>query len=124
MVRVPSIFLAPISLLLIAANSASSPWTAWEHELSRNCPGRHVELMGDGGYDEFLGAFYDTLTPTEKRVCVLLRLGLTTGDIASVLFTSVRTVESHALNLRRKLHIPGTTRLAKFLANYETKSST
>jgi hypothetical protein len=23
--------------------------------------------MGDGGYDEFLGAFYKTLTPTEKR---------------------------------------------------------
>lgn len=67
MVRVASIILAPISLLLMAANSASDPWTAWEHDLSRSCPKRHVELMGDGGYDEFLGAFYKTLTPTEKR---------------------------------------------------------
>ena len=67
MAKVISIFFAPISLFLLGANSAPNPWIGWERELSRNCPGRHVEMMGDGGYDEFLGAFYKTLTPTERR---------------------------------------------------------
>ena len=67
MAKVINILVGPISLLLMGANSASSPWTAWERELSRSCPSRHVELMGDGGYDEFLGAFYGTLTRTEKH---------------------------------------------------------
>lgn len=63
--KLVSVFFVPVSLLLMA--NTSNPWTTWERELSRSCPGRHVELMGDGAYDEFLGAFYRTLTPTEKR---------------------------------------------------------
>ena len=58
---------------------------------------------------------YPKLTATEKRVCVLLRLGLNTKDIANVLFASVRTVESHCLNIRRKLRIPKKTRLPQYL---------
>jgi len=67
MARIISILVAPLSLLLMSASASSNPWTAWERELARTCPDRHVELMGDGGYDEFLGAFYKTLTSTERR---------------------------------------------------------
>jgi len=67
MLKPVTMFLAPISLLLMAANSAPDPWAAWKRDLSRSCPSRDVELMGDGGYDEFLGAFYNTLTVSEKH---------------------------------------------------------
>lgn len=67
MTSVARTILTPVALLVMSANSSPDPWIAWQHDLSRTCPKRHVELMGDGGYDEFLGAFYRTLPPTEKR---------------------------------------------------------
>jgi len=65
MARISRILAVPLCLMLTGANT--KPWTAWERELSRNCPGRHVEWMCDSCHDEFLGAFYETLSPSEKR---------------------------------------------------------
>ena len=59
---------------------------------------------------------YPDLTATEKKICTLLKLGLTTTDLANVLFASPRTIESHTLSIRKKLRIPAATRLAKFLS--------
>ncbi len=61
---------------------------------------------------------YPDLTATEKRICILLKLGLSSVDVANVLFTSVRTIETHALSIRKKLRLPTTTRLAKFLTAF------
>jgi DNA-binding NarL/FixJ family response regulator len=44
-----------------------------------------------------------TLTPRELDVCRLVAKGLTNSQIASRLFLSVRTVESHVLQARGKL---------------------
>jgi|GEM_PF-7002048 len=55
------------------------------------------------------------LTATERRVCVLIRLGIGIPEIANILFVSARTIETHALRIRRKLHIPRSIRLSKFL---------
>lgn len=60
--------LSPLLMLLLAgaALPAQTAWEAWEHGLARTCPGRHVELMGDGGYLDFIAAFEATL-PTSDR---------------------------------------------------------
>ncbi|HYM20702.1 MAG TPA: LuxR family transcriptional regulator [Candidatus Kapabacteria bacterium] len=62
-----------------------------------------------------LAATYPDLTQAERKVCVLLKLGLNSKDIANVLFTSVRTIENHSLAIRKKLGISGSTRLSKFI---------
>lgn len=64
---------------------------------------------------------YPALTETERKICLLFRLGLSTRDIANVLYTSVRTVETHCLNIRKKLKIPPNTRVAAFLRNFKTR---
>ena len=58
---------------------------------------------------------YPDLTVAEKRICILMRLGLNAQEVANVQFTSVRTIETHSLSIRKKLRIPKSTRLSKFL---------
>ncbi len=52
----------------------------------------------------------DLLTSAEKRVLVLVTAGHANGDIASALFVSKRTVESHLASLYKKLGV--STRVA------------
>ena len=47
------------------------------------------------------------LTPTELQVASLIRDGKSTAEIAEILCASERTVESHRLNIRRKLGLQG-----------------
>jgi DNA-binding CsgD family transcriptional regulator/tetratricopeptide (TPR) repeat protein len=82
----------------------------------------NLEERAESLHRDFIVALverYPALTATEKRICVLLRLGLGSIDIANVLFTSVRTVETHSLSIRKKLRIPSSTRLSKFLLDFE-----
>jgi tetratricopeptide (TPR) repeat protein/DNA-binding CsgD family transcriptional regulator len=43
------------------------------------------------------------LTPTELRVCALIRCDLSTKEIAQMLGTSIRTVDTHRTRVRKKL---------------------
>jgi two-component system, NarL family, response regulator NreC len=45
----------------------------------------------------------DNLSPREVQVLKLIALGHTNGEIASSLFLSVRTVESHRAHIQQKL---------------------
>jgi DNA-binding CsgD family transcriptional regulator len=63
-----------------------------------------------------LSASYPMLTPTEMRVCSLLKINLTSKEIAALLSTSVRTIEGHRQHIRRKLAIANGISLAMFLA--------
>ena len=54
----------------------------------------------------------DELTPDERRVAVLVASGKTNREVATALFTSVRTVESHLGRIYRKLNIRSRTELA------------
>lgn len=63
---------------------------------------------------------FPQLTQSERRVCILLRLGLNPKEIANVLFTSTRTIENHCLSIRRKLYVPAKTRLPKYLLALES----
>ncbi|MBS1623445.1 MAG: response regulator transcription factor [Bacteroidetes bacterium] len=48
---------------------------------------------------------HPTLSPTECRICALLRSGFNTKDIASLLSSSPRNIENHRVTIRRKMHL-------------------
>jgi len=57
-------------------------------------------------YREFIGKLRGLgpkLTPTEVRICVLIKMNLSTKQIADLLFTSVAAVKMHRVHARRKL---------------------
>ncbi|MFN8361369.1 MAG: LuxR C-terminal-related transcriptional regulator, partial [Candidatus Kapaibacterium sp.] len=60
----------------------------------------------DKAHNEFsakLSSNFPDLTPTELKVAVLIKIQMENKDIAQLLNTSVRTIEWHRTNLRKKL---------------------
>lgn len=62
------------------------------------------------------GSDYDTLTPREQEVMVLLAEGLSANQIAEKLFISPKTVENHRSNIMRKLGLHSTIELVRYAA--------
>ncbi|MCC6484974.1 MAG: response regulator transcription factor [Armatimonadetes bacterium] len=60
------------------------------------------------------GETLDTLTPREREVLQLVAEGHTNKEIADILFVSVKTIETHRLNLMSKLDMHDRTELVKF----------
>ncbi|MGO4328820.1 response regulator [Cupriavidus sp. M-11] len=56
----------------------------------------------------------DALTPRERDILNCIGRGQANKDIAAALGVSVRTIETHRLNLRRKLGIEGRAELVKY----------
>ncbi|MCK9205047.1 MAG: LuxR family transcriptional regulator [Bacteroidales bacterium] len=52
-----------------------------------------------------LSKTYDTLTPAELKICLLLRIDMPTKDIATVLFKSEASIEVDRSRIRKKLGI-------------------
>ena len=80
-----------------AVVSSNSGWTVFEEQFERV-------------YSEFLGRLHERsprLTSTELRICVLIRMNLSTKQIADALFSSELTVKKHRANIRRKLDLQG-----------------
>jgi two-component system, NarL family, response regulator NreC len=61
-----------------------------------------------------LKAPYETFTPREREVLHLAARGLTNREIATALFISPRTVETHRANLMRKLNLRTQADLIRF----------
>ncbi|QIL72145.1 response regulator transcription factor [Diaphorobacter sp. HDW4B] len=59
-----------------------------------------------------------TLTPRENTVLQLLAQGRSNKEIAELMGSSIRTVETHRLHLRRKLRIDGRAALVKYAVDY------
>jgi DNA-binding CsgD family transcriptional regulator/tetratricopeptide (TPR) repeat protein len=60
---------------------------------------------------------YPDLTTTERKVAGLMRLNLSSKAVANLLCLSVRTVENHRLNIRKKLELPNDVNLLTFLGS-------
>ncbi len=58
---------------------------------------------------------FSDLTPSELRICILLKADLSTKEISSILCISGRAVEGHRLNIRRKLMLDPKEPLVRFL---------
>ena len=59
-------------------------------------------------------AAYETLTPREQEVMVLLAKGLSIKEAAEKLFISPKTVENHRSNIMRKLGLNSTMELMRY----------
>lgn len=66
------------------------------------------------GMAEAAASPLDALTPRERDILHGIGRGLANKDIAAQLGVSVRTVETHRLNLKRKLGIDGRAELVKY----------
>lgn len=58
---------------------------------------------------------FPDLSPAEINICLLLKTGLGTKDMAAILCLSSRTVDFHRHNIRKKLQLPADTNLTQFL---------
>lgn len=56
-----------------------------------------------------------THTPTEVKICVLIKCDLSTKEIADSLFSSPLTVKTHRTNIRRKLPLAAEDNLGSYL---------
>ena len=70
------------------------------------------------GFLRELSARFPTLTATELKIAVLIRLNLPTKAIANLLCLSGRTVENHRQSLRKKLRLSGDASLVTFLTGF------
>lgn len=59
-----------------------------------------------------------TLSPSELEVLHLVGMGLGTSEIAERLSRSVKTIESHKANIKRKLNLDSSSQLALFAINF------
>lgn len=74
--------------------SASGSWDSLDQKLLRLAgPDFQRALLKRG----------PNLTPTELRVCALIRCDLSTKEIAQMLGTSIRTIDTHRTRVRKKL---------------------
>lgn len=61
---------------------------------------------------------YPNLSPSEQKLCALLRMNLNTKDIANMLSISLRGVEVARYRLRKKLTLEKGRNLSKFILEY------
>ena len=67
------------------------------------------------GFPERLRTQYPALTTAEAKVAALIRVGLSSKEIGSLLFIASRTVDVHRLHARRKLGLDPYQSLEQFL---------
>ncbi len=71
-------------------------------------------VQGGGKNDSPVGE----LSASELEVLHLIGLGLGTSEIAEKLFRSVKTIESHKANIKKKLQLETAGQLAKYAINF------
>jgi AraC family transcriptional regulator, chitin signaling transcriptional activator len=96
-----------------------------------------VNLSGDADWQRFQREFENVhrdflatlsercpkLSPTELRVCALLKINLSNKEIADLLAVTLRNVESHRYSIRKKLMLPSEVNLAAWMASFGAESS-
>lgn len=69
-------------------------------------------------FTERLRQKYTDITVGDLRICCLLRMNLSTKEIASLLNVSIRAVELRRYRLRKRLALEGDTNLVDFLISF------
>lgn len=80
------------------------------------------ESKFEHAFDSFLRALLDkfpTLTPNERKLCALLRSGLSSKDIAMLTFQNPQSVDVARYRLRKKLNLASDENLIDFLLAIE-----
>ena len=69
-------------------------------------------------YLKRLGEMYPDLTTSDKKLCAYLKMDLSSKDIAPLLNTSIRGIETNRYRLRKKFDIGRDTNLSEFLQRF------
>ena len=96
---------------LISELNQSTTGTAWEE----------FRLYFEEVHQSFeknLSTAFPTLSSNDKKICALLKLGLTTKEIASITFRELRSVESARNRLRKKLDLAPDVNIQTFLSQF------
>jgi tetratricopeptide (TPR) repeat protein/DNA-binding CsgD family transcriptional regulator len=72
------------------------------------------QQVHDDFYDR-LKEHYPDLTPNEKKICAFLRLNMTTKDISSITFQSVKSIQVARTRLRKKMNMTRDENLISYL---------
>lgn len=89
-----------------AAIRADDAWERFNEQFEQ----LHHDFMAN------LSRRFPALTQMELKICALSKINLTTKEIASILTVSVRTIEDHRNNIRKKLGMDSKVNFAAFLA--------
>jgi CheY-like chemotaxis protein/DNA-binding CsgD family transcriptional regulator len=78
----------------------------------------HFEMAFQNVHPEFnknIVQNFPCLTPAELRHCILIRLGMNTKDMASILYQNAESIKVTRSRIRKKLQIDNETNLQSFL---------
>lgn len=92
-----------------------------EEALNDQADWLQFESYFNGAHRNFMDRLqeqYADLTTGDLRICCLLRMNLSTKEIASLLNISVRAVELRRYRLRKRLGLEGETNLVEFLMKF------
>lgn len=70
-----------------------------------------------------ISAEFPDLTPTELKICSLLKLNLNTKEIADFLCVSFKSVEVYRARIRKKLKLKEGDNLVSFIVGYDVSSA-
>lgn len=76
-----------------------------------------LDAFRDSPVATSVGPDFDQLTPREREVLRLLARGYAYREIAAELFISIKTVETHASNILRKLQLSSRYQLTRWAAD-------
>ena len=76
----------------------------------------HFEKIHTGFFDRLRGK-YPELTPTDHKLCALLRMNLSTKEIAHILKITAPSTEISRIRLRKKLQLPKGINLVQFICS-------
>jgi DNA-binding CsgD family transcriptional regulator len=69
-------------------------------------------------FEKNLTGSFPSLSANDKKICALLKLGLSTKDIAAITFRELRSVESARNRLRKKLGLATDVNIHTFLSQF------
>ncbi|MEI6683958.1 MAG: tetratricopeptide repeat protein [Bacteroidota bacterium] len=69
-------------------------------------------------FEKNLSAAFKDLSPNDRKICALLKLGLSTKEIAAITFRELRSVESARNRLRKKLGLAADVNIQNFLSQF------
>ena len=69
-------------------------------------------------FEKNLNSAFPNLSPNDKKICALLKLGLSTKEIAAITFRELRSVESARNRLRKKMGLGADVNIHSFLSQF------
>lgn len=106
--RLPSVYGAIQAMIeeLRGAVSEETLWEAFEQQFQKI----HT------GFMDVLAKSYPQLSITERKVCSLVKINMSSKEISHILNISSRSVDTYRYHIRQKLQIPSHSNLAEFMA--------